>query len=142
MSFRRSLSIHIYYIFIRVADADDMFNMTLERLQSFPKTRKARDLCICEKPSLSSGTIKNTLTCTNAKGLISCDKDKMKPAQKDVCYERHNRRKRSAKHSFTFMPKIVIEPKLKRSKVLFLQKYLKHYACLHVFHIFYLFLVS
>ncbi|XP_065937728.1 von Willebrand factor D and EGF domain-containing protein [Magallana gigas] len=101
----------------KVADADNMFMMSLERLQSFPKTQKAPDLCICEKPSLLSGTIKNTVTCTNSKGtLISCEKDKMKPVQKDVCYERHNRRKRSAKHSFTFVPKIVIKPKWKRSK--------------------------
>lgn len=106
--------------FFRVADADNMFMMSLERLQSFPKTQKAPDLCICEKPSLLSGTIKNTVTCTNSKGtLISCEKDKMKPVQKDVCYERHNRRKRSAKHSFTFVPKIVIKPKWKRSKVFF-----------------------
>lgn len=83
-------------------------------------TENAREFCICEKPPRTLGTILDTFTCTSSKdSRTSCEKEKnLKPVQKDVCYERHNRRKRSAKHSFTFIPEIVIEPKWKRSKVL------------------------
>lgn len=95
--------------------------MSLEKLQSFPKTQKARDLCVCEKPAPPFlGDIIDTATCTNSKeSLISCEKEKnLKPVQKDICYERQNRRKRSARHSFTFIPPLVKRPIWKRSKVL------------------------
>lgn len=111
------------YIFVRVAEEDNMFNMSLEKLQSFPKSQKVRDLCTCEKPALIlQDDIIHTVTCANDKdSLISCEKERnLKPVQKDVCFERHNRRKRSAKHSFSYIPKIVIDPKRRRSKVLYL----------------------
>lgn len=111
------------YKFVRVAEADNMFTMSVERLQSFPKSQKVRDLCTCEKPPpILQGDIIDTVTCTNVKdSLISCEKERnLKPVQKDVCFERHNRRKRSAKQSFSYIPKIVINPKRRRSKVLYL----------------------
>lgn len=94
--------------------------MSLGRLQSFPERNKLRHRCICEKPPQDvsfSGDIINTVTCTNTKDS-SCEKERnLKSVQKDVCYERQNRRKRSAKHSFTYIPQLVIKPKSKRLKV-------------------------
>ncbi|XP_062599868.1 von Willebrand factor D and EGF domain-containing protein-like [Saccostrea cucullata] len=101
-----------------VPDEDNMLKMDIKQLQSFPRTKNSRDLCIC-KPTKKSvkGDIIDTLTCTNEdKELITCEKDNRKPVQKDICYERHSRRKRSIDRLFTYIPNNYVHPKRKRTK--------------------------
>lgn len=94
-----------------------MFLMSMDKLQSFPKTNKSRDLCICK--SEFSGSITETITCTdNNDERIQCNAEtNLKPVQKDTCYERHNRKKRSLSHCFTYIPQILVQPKRKETKM-------------------------
>lgn len=98
-----------------MSDANDMLKMPIEKLQSFPKTKNKKDLCVCKETQ--TGSINAEITCTNDTSLIECDKDdNLKPVQKDVCYERHSRRKRSANRLFTFIPNNYVSPKPRRTR--------------------------
>lgn len=88
----------------------------MDKLQSFPKSNKSRDLCICQKKP--SGSITETITCTNNNDeRIQCNAEtNLKPVQKDTCYERHNRKKRSLSHSFTYIPHNLVLPKRQETR--------------------------
>lgn len=99
-----------------MSDANDMLKMPIEKLQSFPKTKNKKNLCVCKK-GRQEGDLNEEITCTNDTSLIECDKDdNLKPVQKDVCYERHSRRKRSANRLFKFIPNNYVSPKPRRKR--------------------------
>lgn len=98
----------------RVDDEDNMLLMSMTKLQSFSKSNNPRDLCICRKGSSgTAGFIQDIITCTDNKPeLIACNAQKnLIPVQKDTCYERHNRKRRSLRHSFTYIPNNLVLPK-------------------------------
>lgn len=94
-----------------------MFLMSMEELWSFPITNKSRDLCICRNND--DGSITETITCTdNNDERNQCNTDKNRTTvQKDTCFERHNRRKRSLSHSFTYIPHNLVLSKRKETKM-------------------------
>lgn len=96
-----------------------MFLMPMAKLQSFSKSNKLPDLCICknEPGHNPPGYIKDTITCTNNKPeLIQCNKKKnLIPVKNDTCHEKHNRKKRSARHSFSYIPNNLVLPKRKKT---------------------------
>lgn len=105
----------------RVADKDDMLDMSVFELQQrYNKTYRAHDICICNKTDPNEQGINEEITCTNAvESGDACGRDNdITPVQKGTCYERHNRKKRSARHQITYLPDNFVKiDVVKRAKV-------------------------
>lgn len=96
--------------------------MSLEDLQNrYNKTYRSQEICICNKTlSDDQGDLLEELLCTNAmESGDACGRDNdVSPVQKGTCYERHNRKKRSARHHITYLPdNFVTNNIVKRAKV-------------------------
>lgn len=86
---------------------------------NYNKTYRARNICICNQ-SKPADELHQEITCTNAKEYGgSCDKDEdVVPVQKDTCYERHKRKRRSTRHSIAYIPENFSNSwKMSRTKV-------------------------
>lgn len=119
--FSKIVLVKLFLFLDRVAVKDDMLVMPIFELQRrYNKTYRAHDICICDKTDPNEQGIHEEITCTNAiESGDACGRDSdITPVQKGTCYERHNRKKRSARHHITYLPdNFVTNDVVERAKV-------------------------
>lgn len=98
-----------------------MLRMSVSELQQrYNKTYRTHDICICNKTNPNENGLHEELICSNAiESGDACGRDNdLTPVQKGTCYERHNRKKRSARHHITYLPdNFVTNDVVERAKV-------------------------